>query len=1271
MPSRLSVFAILLGLMTPIAAAAGDWPTWRFDANRSAASPHQLPAKLYLQWVREFIPLQPAWPDQDKMQFDIVREPVVQGQSLYINSPRNDAVRALDTRTGQDKWVFFADGPVRFAPVAFEGKVYFTSDDGYLYCLDGNTGKPHWKFRGGPSDRKILGNERLISTWPARGAPVISEGDGKVYFAASIWPFMGIFIHCLDARTGAVVWTNDGDGSNYMKQPHNTEAFASIAPQGPLTIVGELLLVPGGRSVPACFDRKTGKLLRYALAENGKRGGGSEVAATSKLIFNGGALFDIDSEKYLADYGTAVVPTNEFAFAWNKGYCRVFDLKNSRTEEFDIPDDKEKDKNKNKESDKEKQKGKEKEKKKKGTRWIMPEIATTKVVNADTIIMAGSRLYFGGPEHVTILDWDADTKKFTPSWKLDLAGSVVRMIAADDRLLVVTREGFIYCYGGEKAKPLTHAKFAKEDFGKVTPDMQAKAEQILTAAKMRTGYAVVWGVGDGRLVEALAKQSQLHIVVVEPSLVKVQAFRERWAKNNLYGTRIALLAGDASSLQLPPYLANLMVCENADSADSAFLAKTYQSLRPFGGTLCFTTSERTQKLIAALADLQLANAKASSAEGMTLIVREGALPGSANWTHEHADPANTRVSRDVLVKAPLGVLWFGGPSNEGILPRHGHGPQPQVIDGRMIIEGVDLLRAIDIYTGRLLWEAKLPGVGFFYNNLYHQPGANAAGSNFVSTSDSIYVAYNHQCVRLDPATGKKIGEFTLPALGPKKESPRWGYINIAGDYLIGGADPLFDPKALPPPPKAGAGDDKDPDGKKESTVSKLFKAVKGFTDNMSASRRLVVMDRHTGKILWTISAVSGFRHNATCVGGGRLYTIDRLSGQQLAMLNTDEADPPDARLISFDLKTGKELWTTDADVFGTWLSYSEKHDVLIEAGRVTRDTLFDELKGMRTYRASDGKEIWYDHTYTGPAMIHGDTVLQGQGGCDLLTGALKMRKDPITFESVPWKWTRNYGCNTPAASEHLLTFRSGAAGYFDLCNDGGTGNFGGFRSSCTNNLIVAGGLITAPEYTRTCTCAYQNQTSIALIHMPDAEMWTFFGTKEIKGYVKRLGINFGGPGDRKANDGTLWLEYPSTGGVSPAVQIATVPKTPEVFRRHSSAIAGPYNWVTSCGMKDVSEISISLGSMSKPQPYTVKLYFAEPDKIAVGKRVFHVDIGKQRVLSDFDIAKEAGGAGKSLIKEFNGVQARGSLVVRLTPTNNAEIRQTILCGVELILEEKK
>src|SRR5450631_2525369 len=149
--------------------------------------------------------------------------------------------------------------------------------------------------------------------------------DGKVYFAASIWPFMGIFLHAVDAKTGTAIWTSDGDGSLYMKQPHNSDSFGSIAPQGPLVAIGDKLLVPGGRSVPAFFDRATGKLLRYQLNENAKRGGGSKVGAINDLVFNGGGIFDLTSEKYLGDSGKLFALTKTHAFTWDKNVRKVFD----------------------------------------------------------------------------------------------------------------------------------------------------------------------------------------------------------------------------------------------------------------------------------------------------------------------------------------------------------------------------------------------------------------------------------------------------------------------------------------------------------------------------------------------------------------------------------------------------------------------------------------------------------------------------------------------------------------------------------------------------------------------------------------------------------------------------------------------------------------------------------------------------------------------------------------------------------------------------------
>jgi outer membrane protein assembly factor BamB len=647
-----------------------------------------------------------------------------------------------------------------------------------------------------------------------------------------------------------------------------------------------------------------------------------------------------------------------------------------------------------------------------------------------------------------------------------------------------------------------------------------------------------------------------------------------------------------------------------------------------------------------------------------LLSREGALPGAANWTHEHADAANTRVSPDQLVKAPLGLLWFGGPSHQGVLPRHGHGPQPQVIDGRLIIEGADMLRAVDIYTGRRLWETRLPGVGQDFDELWHQPGANASGTNYISTADGIYVAYGNKCMRLDPTTGTVKNEFHLPPLlaaqgqGMRGDNLRWSYINVAGDYLVTGVNP-------------------EPRNPKERTRCAC------------SSKHLVVMNRRSGQVLWAKTAVDGFRHNAICVGGGRLYCIDRSNSSYPPWRRySGEPSEAKARLFAFDLRTGKECWSNAADVFGTWLSYSSQWDVLVEAGRQSRDSLYDEPDGMRAYRGQSGAVLWHQPAYRGPAMIRGDTILKDRSACDLLTGAPIMRSDPLTGRNVEWTWSRDYGCNSPLASEHLLTFRSGAAGYFDLANDGGTGNFGGFRSGCTNNLIVAGGVLTAPDYTRSCTCGYQNQTSLAFVPMPENEMWTYFGYQDVAGLVRHVGIKFGAPGNRKAANGTLWLEHPRAGGPSYRLPVTTVPDNPDFFRRHPSWVKegeGNEKWLASSGAKGLTSVTINLdpppvsyyySSAERPKPepaamertYTVRLHFIEPEGLAGGKRIFDVFVQGRQVLTDFDISKEAGGPARALVKEFKGIKVTTELTVTLTPAGCCPDSEPVLCGIEIVAE---
>ncbi len=168
--------------------------------------------------------------------------------------------------------VLYADGPVRFAPAIWGDLVCFGSDDGCLYCVELATGNLRWKHRAVPSQRRLLGNKRLISVWPVRGGPVVA--DGNVYFAAGVWPFEGVFVYAMEMDTGIVLWRNDRLGYLFGQQPHNTEAIGGLAPQGYLLINGDELIVPCSTAYPARLNRRTGELIEFNLPKAGRYPGG-------------------------------------------------------------------------------------------------------------------------------------------------------------------------------------------------------------------------------------------------------------------------------------------------------------------------------------------------------------------------------------------------------------------------------------------------------------------------------------------------------------------------------------------------------------------------------------------------------------------------------------------------------------------------------------------------------------------------------------------------------------------------------------------------------------------------------------------------------------------------------------------------------------------------------------------------------------------------------------------------------------------------------------
>jgi hypothetical protein len=119
---------------------------------------------------------------------------------------------------------------------------------------------------------------------------------------------------------------------------------------------------------------------------------------------------------------------------------------------------------------------------------------------------------------------------------------------------------------------------------------------------------------------------------------------------------------------------------------------------------------------------------------------------------------------------------------------------------------------------------------------------------------------------------------------------------------------------------------------------------------------------------------------------------------------------------------------------------------------------------------------------------------------------------------------------------------------------------------------------------------------------------------------------------------------------------------------HSSEIlgeAGP-RWVAASGLANVRRISIDLGS-GPERRHTVRLHFCEPHEPPPEARAFDVLLQGETVLPGLDIAREAGGPRRALVREFAGVAVGQVLEVEFRPA--AGSAGAVISGVEVIGEE--
>ncbi len=1271
---------------------AADWPTYRGDNGRTASSSEEIGVPLKAAWKYESpAPPEMAWSSGEgreiegktlghRVKFDDVFHPVVVGGRLYFGAT-DDQLHCVDVKTGATEWTFFAGAPIRLAPTVTNGRAYFGSDDGHVYCVDAVSGKLHWQFRGGPEEDWLLARGEMISRWPVRTGVLVD--DGVAFFGAGIFPHEDVYLYAVNADDGSVIWKQDNLSAGDAGRNE-------ISPQGYLLASDDLLFVPSGRTLPAAFDRKTGKLVHKRThswrSTAGGVVGGTKALLADDQLYSGGPHHLLAMTQEKGDVGFGWFAGRQMSVISDAAYVatgtvvarldRMDYAVNSRIRhklEMDIYS-----LSRKLRSEKDKVKADEIRKQiadaNDGIRKIADVgVAWQKDTLDDAALLATPNVVFlGGDDKVTA--YSADSGDIV--WQAAVDGRARGLAVADGHLIVSTDKGSIHTFSsGETARvaPLVASKFSTSE------EYQQAAKEILAQTGVNRGFCLVIDGEEGQLAYEIARQSDLEVYVVESDAAKVVKARANLSAAGVYGSRVTVHRFDVGDIPYSNYFANLIVSDRfvktgEAPTDPALLVR---HLKPAGGIMCFgqpgKTDGATATAVVAKAgqstSLTAPEVTQETADGWATLSR-GMLPGAGGWSHQYGNPANTAVSDDLRVKGGLGVLWYGDPGIGEMVNRHDGAVGPLAIGGRLFVQGETNIRAYDAYNGLFLWN---------YDNLNAiRTGVfmNVSPGNLAATADRLYHFVGEECFELDAVTGKLVRIHRLPKSRDDGKH-QWAYVAVQDDLLFGTATVMEDIDAR---------------------NRRRGRRTKDATDGIFA------IDLKTGKHLWDYQGQS-ISHRTIAIGPKRVFFIDSTitSEQRAEILEQDKTALEDLagkereiaedrlktadlrRAVGIDSRSGEQLWSHPVDVTdcseigigGGMLTLMYQNNTLILGGANANGHYWKQFvagefsrRRLVALSADDGYKLWAkDANYRHRPIIVGEKVLAEPWIYDLQTGEQQTRKHPITGEDVPWSMMRTgHHCGMlTGADSGMIMFRSGFTGFMDLEQDAGVRHFAGHRLGCWINAVPANGLVMIPEASAGCVCLFSIASTVVLEPREARRPWAIYSSVGTKTPVRHLALNLGAPGDRKDAHGTVWLSYPRYKAYQETSldvkldlkpQFASKGGYQSVNENATELGDAQAPWLYTSWANGLKELTLPLlGKDDAPATFSVQLHFADV-RVADQGATFDVQLNGKTVLTDVTLAGTDGNAAAAVIHEVNGVQVTDDLTIALvskhgTPLLNA------------------
>ena len=1091
-----------------------DWPQFKNDNFRSGISVVDLSLEtLSLDWtyVAPHEPV-PAWygpADEDAYaksgplpsmrDYDLAYYPVIVDDNLYYSSSSDDAVHCIGTKNGKEKWQFTTGGPVRVAPVFYNGKLYFGSDDGFVYCIDADNAKLKWKYSPMPeNDRLVLHNGRLISFWPIRTGVLVE--DDIVYFGASLLPWKKSYFCAINAGNGS-----PEDKGCYVREMDN------MTFEGAMASTGTMLIQPQGRIAPAFFNKTNGEY-------NGSLPG------------TGGCFVLVTNDKHVIHYQNSRFKSiDEYA---GKTEPEYMSFKGGK--EMIIKGD---------------------------TSFILTDnslsayhrkdkklIWLRRNYNAHRLILSGNALYVGATDTV----YAVSPENGLPLWKGNVEGTVYALATANNALFVSTGEGKISCFksGGksnqllmqnlgkpagidklseEKTKPelinnlklksgpfvetlssdsvrlsfettaptqidliwtasgyqsqnytlpakrnhsvdlsirknfnytyklvtkdgstgiydydnFFNYKRKKIAFSNIQPlstTLQKRISKIVKNMGNKSGLCLVIGLDDQIVPVEIAKNSEFDVIVLDESGSRVNDLRSKLQKEAIYGRKLNVLkVPDLNNIPVVSELANLVWVNTGSEVNADEIIRL---IAPGGIAVVNNVTE--DWLDDSNLDWQV-EIKKLSENGLIFIKHPFEIAG--DWTHQYASPDNSAYGGESLWGSTRSedfeVQWMGRPGPRFQTDRSGRKPSPLAVDGRMFVQGNERIVAVDVYNGNILWSKDFSG--FKRMNIHRDC------SNWAADHGYLYLAIGSNLIKIDQKTGSV--DRVIPI---DNDLSNWGFISVLDDKIIGSSIP-------------------------EGSNFTDYHGSTGWYDAKGGpmafkviSKTLFATDKQGNKNLWTYKPRGVIINPTITVYNDQVCFVE----SRRVKLSKDGRGGDDlfnsTWLIALDLNSGKQIWKQRIKTMPGITMYS----MAAGNGKYVIVSSHNWKYEIYAYNADNGKLIWQKEQ----RWFHGDHG--GHLSRPAIVNNRLVVKPAIykleTGEQQPFNVPKSgHGCASYALTDQAIFYRGGSVTQFNF----DTRDFSRWerlRPDCWISTIPAQGMVLSPEGGGGCSCGNWLETSMVM-----------------------------------------------------------------------------------------------------------------------------------------------------------------------------------------------